>query len=330
MRRIGGLMPFIVDPDNLRLAFWKAKKGKKRLQEITAFASDLDHRLLELREELLNAKVNVGDYHYFKVFDPKERTICAGAFREQVIHHALMNVCHDYFDRVQIFDSYASRPGKGIHAALARAKQFSKPGVWFLKLDVRKFFEQIHHTVLKAQLRNMFKEQPLLDIFDQIIDSYQTIPGRGLPIGNLTSQYFANHYLTGLDHFIKETLHCRYYVRYMDDLVIWHRNKTFLKEKYRIIQQYVKSELHCELKPPVLNAVDRGLPFLGYRIFPHHIRLTQRSKRRYLHKMAFIDYCYENGLLTGAEAQRRALSLIAFTRHADALAFRKMVNPLVS
>ena len=178
--------------------------------------------MLLLRQQLLSGEVEVGDYSYFKIYDPKEREICASAFREQVLHHALMNICHQYFERYQIYDSYASRPDKGVHAALHRAKTYSQRQFWFLKLDVKQFFASIHHTVLKKQLQHLFKDYELLTIFAHIIDSYAASPNRGVPIGNLSSQYFANHYLAGLDHFIKEELRCKRYVRYMDDMVLWN------------------------------------------------------------------------------------------------------------
>ena len=156
MKRINHLLEKAAAPDNLRLAFWKAKKGKNYSKGVLAYQADLEANLLRLRGQMLCGQVEVGDYHLFKVFDPKERLICAPAFREQVLHHALMNVCHEHFERVQVHDSYASRKGKGVHAALKRAEAYTKQYAWFLKLDVRKFFESIHHGVLKGQLRRLF------------------------------------------------------------------------------------------------------------------------------------------------------------------------------
>ena len=147
------------------------------------------------------------------------------------------------------------------------------------------FFASLHHDVLKHQLARRFKEQQLLQIFYQIIDSYEASPNRGVPIGNLTSQYFANHYLAGLDHFIKEQLKVRCYVRYMDDMILWDTDKKTLKEVYTAIEAYITEQLLLELKPKQLNRIGHGLPFLGYRIFPHHVRLLQGSKVRFARKM---------------------------------------------
>ena len=238
MNRANNLIEKVAALDNLYLAFWKASKGKRYSESVLIYQDDLDRNLHQLQDEILRGSVEVGDYHIFKIFDPKEREICAAAFREQVLHHALMNVCHDYFERVQIIDSYASRKGKGTHAAVERAKMFSKQNAYFLKLDIKKFFASLHHDVMKAQVRRIIKDTTILEIFDTIIDSYEISPKQGVPIGNLTSQYLANHYLSGLDHFIKETLKIKGYVRYMDDLVLWHNDKYVLKKAKKAIEQF--------------------------------------------------------------------------------------------
>ncbi len=323
MKRANNLIEKIAEPDNLRLAFHKATQGKRYSSQVQAYRAGLDTQLFALRDQLLQKKIEVGDYRYFKVYDPKERQICASAFSEQVLHHALMNVCHAYFERAQVFDSYASRPGKGVHAALRRSFSFHRVGYWFLKLDVRKFFASIDHTVLQRQLYRLFKDKSVLRLFSQIINSYEDASRKGLPIGNLTSQYFANHYLSGLDHFIKEQLSCKSYVRYMDDLVIWDKDKGTLKQKLSIIKSYVEENLHLCLKPSQLNKTGRGLPFCGYILYPHYIRLSRRSKRRYIKKMKLLDEMYRTGEWSEASCQRRAQSLVAFTRHADAIQFRK-------
>ena len=325
MKRANNLLEYIAEPENLRLAFWKAQKGKTYSNEVLLYRNRLEANLYTLREDLFTGLVNVGNYRYFKVYDPKERQICASAFSEQVLHHAIMNICHGYFEKTQVFDSYASRPGKGVHAALKRAAIFNRPDQCFLKLDVRKFFESIHHNTLKSQLERMFKDYRLLRIFWKIIDSYEVQPGRGVPIGNLSSQYFANHYLSCLDHFIKERLRCSAYVRYMDDMVLWHPRKEWLKEASYAIKDFVKTRLQVDLKPELLNRTKRGLPFCGYLLYRHYIRLSQRSKRRYIQKLSYLDTQYQNGGWDEAVCQRRVLPLIAFTAHADTTIFRKNV-----
>lgn len=323
MKRAEQLIECVADPDNLRFAAWKAAKGKRHTAEVLKWFEHMEQHLPRLREQILSGHVQVGDYRYFTVFEPKKRQICASAFGEQVLHHALMNVCHDHFERVQVFDSYASRKGKGTYAALERAKHFSSRKAWFLKLDVRQFFGTVHHEVLKAQLARMFKDPTLLRIFHVIIDSFEPLPQRGLPIGNLTSQYFANHFICGLDHFILEKLRVACYVRYMDDLVLWHHDKAELQSTYAAVRHFVETELLAELKPELLRRTASGLPFLGYHIFPHHVRLLQQSKQRFFKKMRTVDENYHSGTWGEAQCQRRALPLLAFAAHADAAMLRK-------
>jgi len=325
MKRASDLLLRVADPDNLRFAAWKAAKGKRHSQEVMAWSAQQDRHLVALREQILSGQVEVGRYRYFKVYEPKERQICASAFGEQVLHHALMNVCHEYFERVQMFDSYASRKGKGTYAALERAKTYTNKYPWYLKLDVRKFFESISHEVLVLQLARMFKDAAVVGIFEQIIRSYEAGPGRGLPIGNLTSQYFANHHLVGLDRFVKEKLQVRAYVRYMDDMVLWRPEKEALRLAKSAVADYLETELRLSLKPEALNRSRSGLPFLGYHVFPHHVRLLQKSKQRFACKLRRIDEAYHSGEWSEAKCQRRALPLLAFTGHADAKKLRESV-----
>ena len=323
MKKNDYLLERLAEPDNLRLAAWKAAKGKRYAAEVVEYFACLETNVFLLREQILSGAIAVGTYRYFKVYEPKERQICASAFSEQVLHHALLNICHERFEQAQIFDSYASRKGKGTHAALARARSFNRPGRWFLKLDVQKFFETIHHRVLQEQLAWMFSDRHLLDIFSKIIRSYEAHPQRGLPIGNLTSQYFANHYLAGLDHFIREKLRISAYLRYMDDMVLWHTNKNVLKDALAAIKAFVETDLCCALKPEVLKRTETGLPFLGYHVFPYHVRLLQKSKLRFFRKMQTVDNHYHTGDWSEARCQRHALPLLAFVQHANAETLRK-------
>jgi len=325
MKRAGYLTDEIADLENLRLAFWKAKKGKSGKEEVRVFGKNLDKNLISMSGEILGGAVSVGDYSYFRVYDPKERLICAAAFRERVLHHAIMNVCGPLFEKFQIHDSYATRPGKGQYAALERVRGWVVKGLWFCKLDVRKFFDSIDHGILYRQLCGKFKDAHLLGIFRRIIDSYGTAPGRGVPIGNLTSQYFANFYLAHLDHFVKEKLRVKKYVRYMDDMVALYSDKEDLIKFSKGVENYCESELKLKLKPVCLNSAETGIPFLGYVIFPDGVRLNKGSKRRFLLKHGLYARKLETGEWSQKEYARRAEPLFAFTRFANSLGFRRSV-----
>ena len=324
-KRANNLIFRIADPDNIRLAAWKAAKGKRNSAEVLAWLSEIDLHVPNLQDQILSGKVNVGQYRYFTIYEPKERRICAATFGEQVLHHSMMNICHEYFEKRQIFDSYASRKGKGTYAAIERAKIYTKRFGWYLKLDVQKFFDSICHEVLVSQLGNMFKDAAVVSIFEQIIQSYTASPGRGLPIGNLTSQYFANHYLSDLDHFIKEKLRVPGYVRYMDDMALWRSEKAELKEDFKRVQDFIETRLRCALKPESLQPSRNGLPFLGYRVFPYYVRLLAKSKLRYIKKLRSIDRYYRQNEWPEGKCQRRYLPLLAFINHAETFHFRKSI-----
>ncbi|QQS30958.1 MAG: reverse transcriptase [Sphingobacteriales bacterium] len=325
MKRANFLIPAIAQTDNLLLAFYKAQQGKSHSRAVRVYRANLSENTELLKQQIMSGKVAVGNYRQFTIYEPKQRQISAPAFNEQVLHHALMNICHPFFDSAQIFDSYASRPGKGVHAALRRAQEYARSYPFYLKLDVRKFFDSIHHSVLKTQLLRQFKDRKLLHILYCIIDSYETEPNRGVPIGNLSSQYFANHFLTGLDRYIKETLRIKAYVRYMDDMVLWHSDKETLKQVLEKIRTYINNQLLCEIKPPNLNLIQYGLPFLGYLIFPHNTRLLQNSKRRFIHKINQTTRNYENGYWSQQTCSRSANSLLAFARFADTIYLRQQL-----
>lgn len=162
MKRKGFLIEKVADIDNLRLAFFKAQRGKQDKVEVIDFGSQLDKSLMSLHDELLLGKVTIGGYSYFRIYDPKERLICAAPFRQRVLHHALMNVCHSCFERYQIYHSYASRKGKGGFAAIAIASRYQRKYPWFLQLDFHKFFDSIDHQVLYNQINRLFKDPLLL------------------------------------------------------------------------------------------------------------------------------------------------------------------------
>ena len=213
MRRAGRLFEQIVARDNLRLAVHKALRGKRSKGDARAFVASLDSNLDALRAALERGDVVLGESHQFTIFDPKERLITAPCFRERVLHHAIMNVCEPVFERWLIDDTFAYRKGRGRLAALDRARRFAARHDSFLKLDVRKYFDSISHEILLARLERLFKDRRLLDLFRRIIARFATTPGRGVPIGRLTSQHSANCYLGAFDRFVKEDLRVQGYVR---------------------------------------------------------------------------------------------------------------------
>jgi hypothetical protein len=286
----------------------------------------LDENLAALGAELLTGDVPVGNYHYFKVHDPKERLICAATFRERVLHHVLMNVCEPVLERGAVFDSYACRKGKGRLLAVERAQGYARAHRWFLKMDIRKYFDSIHQVTLRELLGRKFKDPVLLGVFDCIFGSYQTTPGRGLPIGNLTSQHFANFYLAPLDRFLKETLRRGAYVRYMDDFVVWGESGRELRAVCERVRTFLAAELKLELKAnTAINRTAFGMDFLGYRLFPGTVRLARRSKVRFARKFQRYEAAHLRGEWSELVLQQRMQALLAFVMPAESGAFRRHV-----
>ena len=315
MKRRGYVIEEVCEMDNLRLAYWKAKRGKSAKQEVVRYTADLQAHLLDLRELLWQGKIPPIHYHYFTVFDPKERQICATNFHQRVLQHALMNVCHTDFERYQTDDSFASRIGRGTYAALEKAIANQKRYKYCLKLDVRKYFDSINHKVLKQQLRRMYKDKRLLSVFEQIIDSYCVKEGRGLPIGNLTSQYFANHYLAVADHYVREQLKVKAYVRYMDDMILWDNDLRELKRIGKSMQTFIENELGLQLKVFLLAPTDNMCTFLGYRISRYSQCMSRRSVARYEQKLRDLYWKYNQGLLNQEDMNSHLLPLVGFTMH---------------
>jgi retron-type reverse transcriptase len=321
MKRIGDLYDRIHAWDNLRAAFHRARRGVRRSPAVLAYESQLDEHLRELQRELVGGRIVLHGYSQFLIHDPKERVITAPAFRDRVLHHAIMNVCEPHFEKRHISDTYACRSGKGRLAALERATEYASRHEWFLKLDVRKYFESIPHTGLAALLGRVFKDGRLLGLFEQIVDSHEASPGRGLPIGSLVSQHLANLYLGGVDRLVRDRLRVPGYVRYMDDFALWSDDSRRLREAWGEIDVFLRGHLDLELKKGShLNRSDHGMNLCGFRIFRGWRVLNRRSRHRFAAKVGALDEFKDE-----AERQRRGAAIFAFAREGDSWHFRREV-----
>lgn len=315
MKRAGGLFERVVERENLRLAFYRARSGKAWRSDVLEFAADLDVNLRHMAEGLESGVFPVGEYCQFTIHDPKRRTITAPCFAERVLHHAIMNVCEPNFERFLIADTFACRAGKGRIAALHRAVRFSKLSPMVLKLDMRKYFDSISHKILMDRLSWRFKDKALLRLFNRIIASHGGATGKGLPIGSLTSQHFANFYLGWFDRFVKEALGVRGYVRYMDDCALWGSGKESLRTIETASRAFLKTELDLEPKSDSpIETARRGFDFLGCRVYPDHLKLNRRSRRRFRRKLIDLEEAFIEDRLSELELQRRAEALISFTQ----------------
>lgn len=327
MKRYGHLFEQVVAFDNLLLAARKARRGKQDRTSVAHFFFHLETELLALQDELRSGSYRMRPYRTFVIYEPKRRQICAADFRDRVVQHAVCNVLDPIFEAGLIHDTYACRRGKGTHAAVTRVQSFARRLPYVLTCDVRKYFESIDHAVLKALLRRKIKDKALLALLDHIIDHPIPggVPGKGLPIGSLTSQYFANLYLGELDHLLKERLHLKGYVRYMDDFLVFADDKPWLHETLAVIRAFLRHTLLLDLKHEVVGVapVTHGIVFLGFRIFPSLIKLEGKKWTRFRRMVRKREAQYLCGMIDEEALARSVGSMIGHVLHADTLSARR-------
>ena len=281
--------------DNLLLSFKKARKRKTTLGYVKDFEKNLENNLLGLRSELLFHCYNPKSLVDFIIRDPKTRKISKSDFRDRVVHHALCNIIEHIFEKVFIHDSYANRIGKGVLRAIERFDYFkrivSKNNTvrsYALKADIKRYFERVDHFILLVILRKKIKDKRLIWLIKKILaNSMGKGDGKGMPLGNLTSQFFANVYLNELDHFVKHKLNAKYYIRYVDDFVILHHEKELLQNYQYKISQFLKSNLFLDLHDGKSKIIRLGkrLSFLGFRMFYHHKLLKKQNIWKFYNKL---------------------------------------------
>ncbi|MCB1227625.1 MAG: group II intron reverse transcriptase domain-containing protein [Verrucomicrobiales bacterium] len=324
MKRVGGLFESLADASLMARAAWRAAQGKRDRSEVRSFLANLEGNCAEMVRDVMAGSYEFGTYSAFEVRDPKSRLIHAPAFRDRVMHHALMEVTGPVLERGALAHSYACRAGFGQHAALSQARQWLRRGDWFLKLDVAKFYDSLPHETVRRLLARRFRERRLLALFDRLLDSYHHTPGRGLPIGALTSQYLGNFVLDTVDRWVKQSCRLTRYLRYMDDM-LFISDRAHLN-RVRAEMPGVLSELGLRLKGDgVLNRAECGAPFLGLVLYPDRVRLHRQARRRLRRKWKAVEKAAVCGRLTEGELQARTEALFAHARFADDAAWRRTV-----
>jgi len=294
----------------LREAFLRAARGKQARADVREFAADWQVRLESLRTRLLAEAWGPGGFTRFIIHEPKERTIHAPCFEDRVVHHALVDSAMADFERWLVPDTFACRKGKGHAAAVRRAEFHARRNPWFLKLDVRKYFDSIPHEVLLLALDRRFRNGGVQRLWRRIVGGYEASPGRGIPIGSLTSQMLGNFYLMPVDRLCLEAVGVRGYVRYMDDMALWAEKDLLLRAKEAVDEGLARLKL--ELKGNWhLQPTYRGMEFLGLRIHPDGSQLAVRSRRRLAKKWQLGQARWESGELSDAAWQRSLSALIS-------------------
>ena len=310
MKRAKSLFNQIISYENVRLAWLKARRHKTSKNVVKNFSKNVNKNLLIVQKNLKSKPAILSSYSQFTIYEPKERLISVVPFIDRVMHHSIMNVLEPVFEKQFIYHTYACRKGKGSHKAIKYAFSKAKNCEFFLKLDVKKYFDNIDHQILKQKLVRIIKDKECLDLLFDIIDSFST--EKGLPIGNLTSQFFANLYLSELDHFVLEKLKPSGYCRYMDDFLLFCNSKTELLKMYSKIESFCYEKLLLNLKPFIFGKCKDGIAFLGYKITCKDVDLLQKSKKRKKQKLKSINYEFENNLISETKYVERVKCLFSF------------------
>lgn len=330
--------------ENLLLAYRKASKGKRGKANVAAFDHRQEEKLLVLQDELAAFTYRAEGYVSFTIHEPKTRIISAAPFRDRVVHHALCNLLEPLFERSFIADSYANRLGKGTHRALDRCQQWAGQYPYVLQGDVRQFFPSLDHAVLRQILAAKLTDQGVLWLVDQILDSgvgvlagaydmtwfpgddlFAALRPRGLPIGNLTSQFWANVYLNPFDHFVKRELRCPAYLRFVDDFLLFAQDKETLHQwQAAIVARLARYRLaiHSGAHP---RPVTEGIPFLGFVVYPTRRRLKRRKGVRFRRRLWRLAADYADGLISLEQLTASVQGWINHVRYGNTVGLRKAV-----
>jgi RNA-directed DNA polymerase len=310
---------------------------------VARFALDLEKELFRLQRELRDDRYQPGAYRLFRIYERKPRIIAAAPFRDRVVHHAVMNLIEPPLDRTFIHDAYACRRGKGVHAAVDRYQGWARRNAYALKMDVAQYFPSVDHQILKEKLRRRIKDARLLALLDRIVDTSPQLepdpgyfPGddlltplerwRGIPIGNLTSQFLANLYLDDLDHYAKQVLKVSAYLRYVDDMVALDDDKGRLAAvRAAVGERRATDRLRLHPRKAHVSPPADGLDLLGYLVFPNHRRLRNDNGHRFSQRMHGFARAYAAGLIDLDAIKPSLQSWIGHALHADTLRLRARI-----
>jgi len=323
---------------NLINAFYKARRGKRNREAVADFEYHLEKFICELKSELENRTYGPGAYTNFYVFEHKKRLITAAPFRDRVVHHAIVNVLEPIFERMFIYDSYACRKEKGQHKAVRRFTEFCRSNRYVLRCDIKKFYPSVDHQILLRIISRWIKDRDVICLVRKILESGKSIleseyipawyqgdglftpfsRSRGIPIGNLTSQFFGNVYLNELDHYIKEILRAGCYLRYMDDFAVFSDKKSYLWDVKKNIRNFLEG-LRLSLNPAKENVfpVNTGVEFLGFRIFPTHRLVRKSTVYKFTRHFKDLLKNYRMNLISIQRLRSSFMAWIGHIKHAN-------------
>ncbi|MBR9692738.1 hypothetical protein GOV07_02280 [Candidatus Woesearchaeota archaeon] len=332
--------------NNLLLAHQKARRGKSRSQAVCKFEQNLTMNLAVLRHELKMKTYTPNPLKTFILRDPKTRKISKSTYRDRIAHHALVNILEPIFEPRFINDSYASRKNKGTSTALKRfdcfvrrassnghlvvnGKDRNHVGVYVLKADIKHYFDNVSHSILVKLISKHIKDEEIIHLIQLILQNHRTNnTGKGMPLGNWTSQFFANIYLNELDQYIKHQLKAKHYLRYVDDFLIVHTSQTMLRWYLGVIKEYLKKYLLLELHPDkcAIKPLGQGVDLLGFKVFYLYRRVKRRNKRRVFTRLRVLLEDYEQGLIDEVSVKRSLQGWCGYAVQGNSYKLRKMLK----
>jgi len=327
MKIIRNTYPAVIDTENLYTAVKRAAAGKRSRPDAAVFLLNQEENIEALHAELESMTYKPGGYRQFLIRDPKNRLVSAASFRDRVVHHAIHDLIEPIIDRSFIHDSYACRKGKGTHRAMDRAQHFLRSNDFVMHLDIRKYFESIDHAVLLSSLRKRIADGKARWLLESIIRSIGEDKKCGLPLGNITSQFFANLYLDELDRYIKHELKERCYLRYMDDMLLFSDSRQHLNQLRGLLQRFVKEKLKLEihLGKSAVQPFYSGISFLGFRLFRYRRKVLPATVNRFNRRLKSLALAYRRGEIKLEKISKSIECWVSFMSHADTWHIRKEI-----
>lgn len=325
MVRYDNLFPQIIKLENFYAAFEEYRRKKKYSDKLMRMSSRIECIITDIIREFCEGTWQPGKYYEFECrTEVKRRAISAPGFRDGLAHHAIDRVIRPLFEKKYIYDLYSNRKGKGQHKAAKRVQDFinraaSRGNVYVLQCDIHNYYGSIDHEILKEQMRCTLKDAKVLEIIDKIIDSFNDDTGKGIPIGALLSQTFANMNMMQFDHHMKENLHIKNYVRFMDDFVFVENSKEKLHKILDEVQWYIEMQLKLTLNPKTkIFPGNRGVDFAGYRIFKDYMLPRKRNIKAAKIRFKDLSYKYRHGKIDIEDVRSRVASFLGYVKHCKA------------
>ncbi len=324
--------------ENLFLAWQEFRRGKRKKIDVQNFEFNLEDNLFKLYLELKHKIYRHSSYKEFYVTDPKLRHIHKANICDRVLHHAIFRFLYPIFDKDFIHDSYSCRLRKGTHRAIKRLERFvkkvsknNKQNLFALKCDIKKFFDSVDHAILRSIIKNKVKDEDAVWLINEIVKSFSKDGKKGLPLGNVTSQLFANIYLNKFDQFVKHDLKIKYYIRYCDDFIVLDQSRDKLVNLVRKFDLFLKQKLNLFLHADkiIIRKYHQGLDFLGFVAFPYHRVLRTRTKKRILRKILQKKQDLNDDLISEFNFSQSIQSYLGILKHCNGYKIKKEIEKIL-